>query len=1154
MDAPPPSDPSIQSIATDTSISQNVDDSTSSQDSTTDPTLTITSSSSANLDDPSTNASTGDINQHNFSQTYFMKPTFCTHCKDHIWGITKAQQSGWECKKCRATVHHNCKPQMGPCVAARFGVTSKIGKKVNSTTWSEDTVKAGWLEKLKGKTYTKLWFVLQKGRLYYFVSPSHDRHKGMYDLLAATGCDPLDGPRFAIQVEAALLIKKIILKAEDVRDRDEWIQAIKDQMAKKDQNQASGGVAGYYLRCCAKNLERKEAGGLGKSDPFIAIYPFTGDHYKGFRGFNKLIWRSEVVMEATSPAWEPIPLFLEHVQGVKSQLIVECWDYRRNGSPVLIGQFQASLEELLDPSKQWLLINPRKKTPFYKHSGKFFVTSSEPIPASMPDPMKGRSYEITFRAENLEYQDLNLQANPFLVIRAYPNTITGAAQADLNALRQLKVVAKTEVIHKHTSGVQWKPLKIDPRLTGGIFTEIIIDVYDHNKKSLQHDLIGTVKTSIHTLLMSNPRFPVIKESKKGNIGYLNSGTLFVVDFKADYQPPQPDPIRFTFEVCAKELDRKDLSGTSDPYFIILTRPFPSVSKPYHWDIQREVATMPKETDIVPIYKSEVVKHELKPVWNSFDLNVADFGGYDNDLKVQVWDRERTGLHNFIGEFQTTLREILMPQNKFPVMNKKKTYSTIFPHSGTFSFQRVISVPPVTDYVYPIGFKVEFKAEKIERLDLMGFANSDPFFTIVARPYMSPTPVRVFKSDVILNSRNPEWRPFEMSVQRYGGLDSTIKFEFWDQDPKGKCDFIGEFKTTLRELSFYKSNPSFAIVNKKKKNKLGYKNSGMFYIINCLPIYPDQGYKPQSESFQSIQLNIRTQAYVTPTLPAYNTVTFPGMVRTTTTTTTTSPGAPPPVMTTTTVAPPPTVVASPGVVRSVSMMPTTQAPPPTIVHAQSSPMVARTQTMPVGSPYGTMPRPVPTGQPMPGQPPIHTNIPPGQPMPGHPMPGQPPIHTNVPPGQPMPGQPMPGHPPVHTQSHHPGHPPPGQPLPGQPMPGQPPIHTQSHHPPPGQPMPGQYPPPGQPMPGQPPIHTQSQHPPPGQYPPPGQHPPPGQPMPGQQPGYPQQPGLMHTQSANPYHTPPQQQQYGVQRASTMPAQYPPPGQQPPPGQGYPPPGY
>lgn len=97
-----------------------------------------------------------------------------------------------------------------------------------------------------------------------------------------------------------------------------------------------------------------------------------------------------------------------------------------------------------------------------------------------------------------------------------------------------------------------------------------------------------------------------------------------------------------------------------------------------------------------IYKSEVIGHTIKPVWNAFELNVSEFGGYDNPLVIQVWDHERSGAHNYIGEFETTLREILLPNNSFRVADPKKSY-TIFANIGIFDFQKIVAISTCGKY-------------------------------------------------------------------------------------------------------------------------------------------------------------------------------------------------------------------------------------------------------------------------------------------------------------------------------------------------------------------------------------------------------------------------------------------------------------------------
>lgn len=43
-----------------------------------------------------------------------------------------------------------------------------------------------------------------------------------------------------------------------------------------------------------------------------------------------------------------------------------------------------------------------------------------------------------------------------------------------------------------------------------------------------------------------------------------------------------------------------------------------------------------------MYRSEVVKDNNSPGWNTFDVNVADFGGLDKPFTVNVYDYDTDG--------------------------------------------------------------------------------------------------------------------------------------------------------------------------------------------------------------------------------------------------------------------------------------------------------------------------------------------------------------------------------------------------------------------------------------------------------------------------------------------------------------------------------
>uniref|UniRef100_A0A8C3VFK3 Copine 5 n=1 Tax=Catharus ustulatus TaxID=91951 RepID=A0A8C3VFK3_CATUS len=124
----------------------------------------------------------------------------------------------------------------------------------------------------------------------------------------------------------------------------------------------------------------------------------------------------------------------------------------------------------------------------------------------------------------------------------------------------------------------------------------------------------------------------------------------------------------TLQFCANKLDKKDFFGKSDPFMVFYR--------------SNEDGTF------TICHKTEVVRNTLNPVWAAFAIPVRALcnGDHDRAIKVEVYDWDRDGSHDFIGEFTTSYRELAQGQshlNVYEVVNpRKKMKKKKYLNSGT----------------------------------------------------------------------------------------------------------------------------------------------------------------------------------------------------------------------------------------------------------------------------------------------------------------------------------------------------------------------------------------------------------------------------------------------------------------------------------------
>ncbi|KAK5896016.1 hypothetical protein CgunFtcFv8_009661 [Champsocephalus gunnari] len=140
------------------------------------------------------------------------------------------------------------------------------------------------------------------------------------------------------------------------------------------------------------------------------------------------------------------------------------------------------------------------------------------------------------------------------------------------------------------------------------------------------------------------------------------------------------------QFCGNKLDKKDFFGKSDPFLVFYR--------------SNEDGTF------TICHKTEVIKNTLNPVWQAFKIPVRALcnGDHDRTIKVEVYDWDRDGSHDFIGEFSTSYRELSRGQSQFNVYEvinlKKKGKKKKYLNSGTVTLLSFLLDIEVTflDYI------------------------------------------------------------------------------------------------------------------------------------------------------------------------------------------------------------------------------------------------------------------------------------------------------------------------------------------------------------------------------------------------------------------------------------------------------------------------
>ncbi|XP_066529874.1 copine-4 [Hoplias malabaricus] len=192
-------------------------------------------------------------------------------------------------------------------------------------------------------------------------------------------------------------------------------------------------------------------------------------------------------------------------------------------------------------------------------------------------------------------------------------------------------VDRTEVIRSSISPVFSKVFTVDY-----YFEEVqrlrfeLHDISSNHNGLKEADFLGAMECTLGQIVSQRKLSKSLL--KQGNTSGKSSITVTAEELSGNH-----DYVELAFS--AKKLDDKDFFSKSDPFL--------------------EIFRVNDDGTASLVHRTETIMNNLNPVWKSFkvSLNTLCSGDQERELKCTVWDWDSNGKHDFIGEFQTTFKDM-----------------------------------------------------------------------------------------------------------------------------------------------------------------------------------------------------------------------------------------------------------------------------------------------------------------------------------------------------------------------------------------------------------------------------------------------------------------------------------------------------------------
>lgn len=266
-------------------------------------------------------------------------------------------------------------------------------------------------------------------------------------------------------------------------------------------------------------------------------------------------------------------------------------------------------------------------------------------------------------------------------------------------------------------------------------------------------------------------------------------------------------------ISCKDLRKADVLSKSDPLTAVYT-----ANKDGAWSEHAR-------TELIKNNQSPQFSKAIEMVYKFEEVQTLKFAVYDLDN-----DTSSLGDDDFLGQLEITLGELVSAGVATKPLHGR----------GGNTVQGTITVRVEEVSSRKSLLTMKFSAHGLDKKDLLG--KSDPYLEF-ERENTDGSYTSVLKTAVLQKTLNPTWPQLSTNTRELVNNDSNrrLRVRCYDWDSDGSHDLIGEFHTTLGELSRAseeKKKLEWPVINSSKLSKKKYKNSGTCYLdpITVIPTF------------------------------------------------------------------------------------------------------------------------------------------------------------------------------------------------------------------------------------------------------------------------------------------------------------------------------